>query len=352
MSSRFVVLLACIAGAVVRAQSTSTITGRVTDPSGAAVNGAAIEAVNESTNFTHRTVSSTSGNFVLELLPVGSYALSARAPGFKAFHQRGITLQVNQRASLDIALELGQVSEQITVEGDVTRVDTVSGTLRQVVDSARIQGLPLNGRNVLQLQLLLPGVVAAGTAEHVGGLPGYAVNGGIAASNNYFLDGGEFIDPYFNAPQFFPNPDALSGVYDPDQRVERGIRPQPQRGDRSRNTLGNELLPRGRLRVLPQHTPECPEFLRGQRLSVSPESVRRVSGRAGGSQQAVLFRLVGIVQAVRVAWSFDDYCSERPGAARRLWRAPTSLDRSHDTTAVPRQRYSSEPAQFRFPAVP
>jgi outer membrane receptor protein involved in Fe transport len=193
----------------VRAQSTSTITGRVTDPSGAAVIGAAIEAVNESTNFTHRTVSSTSGNFVLELLPVGSYALSARAPGFKAFHQRGITLQVNQRATLDIALELGQVSEQITVEGDVTRVDTVSGTLRQVVDSARIQGLPLNGRNVLQLQLLLPGVVAAGTAEHVGGLPGYAVNGGIAASNNYFLDGGEFIDPYFNAPQFFPNPDAL-----------------------------------------------------------------------------------------------------------------------------------------------
>ena len=200
-------LLACLPAAW--PQATATINGRVLDPSGAVLAGAAIEAANEATGFVRRTESNASGLFVLEALPVGQYGLSAQAQGFKVFQQRGITLQVNQRASLDIVLELGAVSEQVSVEANVTKVDTVSGTLREVVDTQRIEGLPLNGRNPLQLQALLPGVVGAGTVEHVGGLGGYSVNGGIAGSNNYFLDGGSFIDVYFNAPQYFPNPDAL-----------------------------------------------------------------------------------------------------------------------------------------------
>lgn len=194
---------------LLRAQATATISGSLVDPSGAAVAGAAIEAVQEDTGYLRRTESNAAGLFVLEALPVGPYTVTVKALGFKVFTQRGITLQVNQRAALNIQLEIGPVQETITVEANVTRVDTVSGTLREVVDQQRIESLPLNGRNVLQLQALLPGVVPAGTVEHVGGLGGYAVNGGITASNNYFLDGGSFIDPYFNAPQFFPNPDAL-----------------------------------------------------------------------------------------------------------------------------------------------
>lgn len=207
MRSMMLFMLLCCNAAF--AQSTASISGRVLDPSGAAVQGATVKAVNEDTRFSRSTVAGTAGDFVLELLPVGSYSISVEAAGFKTYLQRGITLQVNQRASLEVVLEVGSVSDRVTVEANVTRVDTVSGTLREVVDQERIVELPLNGRNVLQLQALLPGVVAAGTVEHVGGLGGYAINGGIAASNNYFLDGGEFIDPYFNAPQYFPNPDAL-----------------------------------------------------------------------------------------------------------------------------------------------
>ncbi|MEW5974270.1 MAG: carboxypeptidase regulatory-like domain-containing protein [Acidobacteriota bacterium] len=190
-------------------QATATINGRIVDPSGSAIAGASIEAVNDATKFTRRTESNLSGLFVLEALPVGQYTVIARVPGFKVFIQQGITLQVNQRAALDITVELGSVSEEVKVEANVTNVDTVSGTLREVVDTRRIEGLPLNGRNPLQLQALLPGVVSGGSVEHVGGLPGYSINGGISTSNNYFLDGGSFIDPYFNAPQYFPNPDAL-----------------------------------------------------------------------------------------------------------------------------------------------
>lgn len=202
--------LLCISNATVLfAQATATISGRIIDPSGATIAGVAVEASNESTNFKRSTTSNDAGLFVLEALPVGDYSVTARASGFRTYSRTGITLQVNQRAALDITMQLGALSEQVLVEANVTQVDTVSGTLREVVDTQRIEALPLNGRNPLQLQSLLPGVVSAGTVEHVGGLGGYAVNGGIAGSNNYFLDGGSFVDPYFNAPQYFPNPDAL-----------------------------------------------------------------------------------------------------------------------------------------------
>lgn len=131
------------------AQSTASISGRVLDPSGAAVQGATVKAVNEDTRFSRSTVAGTAGDFVLELLPVGSYSISVEAAGFKTYLQRGITLQVNQRASLEVVLEVGSVSDRVTVEANVTRVDTVSGTLREVVDQERIVELPLNGRNVL-----------------------------------------------------------------------------------------------------------------------------------------------------------------------------------------------------------
>ncbi|HYO84494.1 MAG TPA: TonB-dependent receptor, partial [Bryobacteraceae bacterium] len=201
------VLVLC--AAMLRGQSTATISGRVVDPSGATVAGATVEASNPATNFRRNTVTNAAGLYVLESLPVGEYSITARSAGFRTYSQTGVTLQVNQRASIDITLELGAVTDQVQVQANVPQVDTVSGTLREVVDTQRIEGLPLNGRNPLQLQALLPGVVSAGSVEHVGGLGGYAVNGGIAGSNNYYLDGGSFVDPYFNAPQYFPNPDAL-----------------------------------------------------------------------------------------------------------------------------------------------
>src|SRR5689334_2544480 len=111
------------------AQSTATINGRIIDPSGAIVAGVTVEAANQATNFRRATVSNAAGLFVLEALPVGDYSVTARASGFRTYSQTGITLQVNQRASIEIALELGAVADQVQVQANVTQVDTVSGTL-------------------------------------------------------------------------------------------------------------------------------------------------------------------------------------------------------------------------------
>jgi outer membrane receptor protein involved in Fe transport len=101
------------------------------------------------------------------------------------------------------------VSEEVTVTGVAPLVESTSGVIRETVDRVRVSELPLNGRNVLQLQVLIPGSVSGGSLDQGAGTPGYAVNGGIAGSNMYSLDGGEYQDAYFNAPLPFPNPDAI-----------------------------------------------------------------------------------------------------------------------------------------------
>lgn len=191
------------------AQSTASITGRVTDPSGAAVPGAQVSAHSVATGLTRKTTSNSIGLYTLGSLPVGTYILKGESEGFKQKVQTGITLQVNETATLNLSLEVGSTTDTVTVEEAMTKVDTESGTLREVVDSTRITELPLNGRNALQLQALLPGVVQGSGPEQFGGTPGYQINGSTSVSNNYILDGGGFIDPYFNAPQSLPNPDAL-----------------------------------------------------------------------------------------------------------------------------------------------
>jgi len=96
-----------------------------------------------------------------------------------------------------------------TVTSAASPIETTSGVIRETIDRVRVSELPLNGRNVLQLQLLVPGVVSAGSLDQGAGTPGFAVNGGISSSNMYSLDGAEYQDAYFNAPLPFPNPDAL-----------------------------------------------------------------------------------------------------------------------------------------------
>src|ERR1041385_1566857 len=92
----------------------------------------------------------------------------ATAQGFKSFAQSGITVQIGHAITLNVSMEIGAISESVTVAGEAALVNTQSSTVQHTVDSARITELPLNGRNVLQLQALLPGVVANGTSDQFG----------------------------------------------------------------------------------------------------------------------------------------------------------------------------------------
>jgi hypothetical protein len=190
------------------AQGSVTIYGSVTDASGAVVPGAAITATNTQTAFERVTESDANGNYAISQLPVGVYTVKAELARFKTFLQEGIQVQVDENRRVNVVMELGELTEKVTVAGATAQVDTRTGTLREVVDSQRIVELPLNGRNPLQLQLLVAGAggrAAQGQAQN----ESVSINGSRTNSNNYALDGADNHDPYFNTPAVFPSPDAL-----------------------------------------------------------------------------------------------------------------------------------------------
>ena len=189
---------------------TGTITISVKDATGSIVPGANVVLRNEATGIEIRSgVTNEQGNFNAVLIPSGSYLAHVEMKGFKSYQQSAIYLQVNQQISVHVALQVGELTEQVTVTSAAPLVESTSGVIRETIDRVRVSELPLNGRNVLQLQVLVPGSVSSGSLDQGAGTPGYAINGGIGGSNMYSLDGGEYQDAYFNAPLPFPNPDAI-----------------------------------------------------------------------------------------------------------------------------------------------
>src|SRR5437867_1196436 len=147
---------------LVAQQGRGTISGTVTDSTGATVPGAAITIVNTATNGAFPTVSNETGFYTVPALPVGPYTVTAEKQGFKKEVRTGLTLQVDQHAQIDFKLELGATAESIEVTGEAVLVETGSATIGKVVENRRINDLPLNGRNVLALVLLTPGVKSQG----------------------------------------------------------------------------------------------------------------------------------------------------------------------------------------------
>ena len=211
----FVALALLLLAALCHAQNvTGTISGIVHDPSGAVVPGVKLTATNAGTSAKFQSTSDATGTYTIRTLPVGVYDLTAEQNGFKKYETKGIRLQVNEVARMDVTLAVGSVGETVTVSGQAVTVDTATATLKAVVDQRRIESLPLNGRNPTQLMQLVVGVVrdtrtdvTSGTT-YPGTLP-VSVNGNRANSTNYVLDGAQNNDHYSNAPNPMPNPDAL-----------------------------------------------------------------------------------------------------------------------------------------------
>lgn len=170
------------------------ISGLVTDPSGAAITGAAVVVTDIDRNVTLRSASNESGFYLISPLPPGRYTIRAEKAGFRAYVVESIPIATQQKAELNIALQVGSVSESVTVTGGAQLVDTTSATLSGVVENKRIIDLPLNGRNVYSLAWATAGVFpqrpAAGSANegfHSIGI--FTVNGGRDSSNAILMDG-------------------------------------------------------------------------------------------------------------------------------------------------------------------
>ncbi len=156
-TARFALLAWLGTGALTAQNVTGSIAGVCSDPSGAVIPGITVVAVNEGTGERFESSTDSAGQYVIRALPIGFYRLSAEAQGFKRFETRGIRVQVNEVARVDITLELGSPVETVTVTSQVVTVDTTTGILKTVVDQKRIEELPLNGRNPLQLVRLVAG---------------------------------------------------------------------------------------------------------------------------------------------------------------------------------------------------
>ena len=226
MRRRFPLLLAiALAAGLAWAQGTATIFGTVSDSTGGVVPGARVIVRNMQTGLERETRSNEAGSYVAAQLPVGVYTVTAEAAGFKSGIQEGIRVQVDENRRVDFRLEVGALSESITVEAAIAQVETREGTLKEVVDAERIVELPLNGRNAIELQYLVAGVgrrTDRGQQQN----PSVSINGSRSNANNYTLDGGDNHDPYFNSPAAFPNPDALQ---------EFSIQTNAYSADRGRN---------------------------------------------------------------------------------------------------------------------
>src|SRR5437588_3712732 len=160
---------------------TSNITGIVRDVNGAVVPGASVTAKNEATGVSSTQTTTDSGLFAFSSLPVGKYTISVEKQGFKTLQKTGNVLEVGTPLAVDLALEIGQVSETVTVTGRQEQLQNSSATIGNVVEQKAIETLPLNGRNPLTLLLLEPGVTqrssgAAGSGVHVNGARDRAYN--------------------------------------------------------------------------------------------------------------------------------------------------------------------------------
>src|SRR6478736_5556058 len=175
-------------------QITANIRGTISDPSGAVVQNATVTARQVETGLTRTSTSDSAGSFLILELPVGHYQLEVTAKGFRKYLQEGISLNVNETASVPIHLAVGPEGEKVQVEADAELIQPTVTSLGQAVLEQEIVDLPLNGRNFSQLGTLQPGVMplTAGLAEAGGSLRAgqpYAVNGQRPESNNFLIDG-------------------------------------------------------------------------------------------------------------------------------------------------------------------
>jgi Carboxypeptidase regulatory-like domain len=181
------------------------IQGTVTDPSGAAAPGVKVVATNVGTGITYEATSGADGDYHILNLPVGTYTVKASGPGFRTVTSTAISLSVDQIYTWNIKMELGQISETVTVETSNVQVETVNTQLGTVVSGSTIVDMPLNGRNWTQLQQLQPGVMSS--SDRFGT---YSTNGSQTQQNSFLINGQDSNDLPLNTPLIIPSPDAIA----------------------------------------------------------------------------------------------------------------------------------------------
>jgi hypothetical protein len=195
------------------AAQVATLTGRVTDPSGAVVPQATVTARSVDTGISTTTETTSEGYYTLPSLPPGRYEVTIAKPGFVAVRQTGLELTVQQIARLDVALRLGAVAEAIEVQAQTPLLESESSTMGQVIGNRQVTELPLLGRNTYALAMLVPGVRNSAGVNNLVidqiSTVAYSINGQRSTANEFLLDGAPNSAPAQNQPVVNANPDMV-----------------------------------------------------------------------------------------------------------------------------------------------
>src|SRR6266536_3930716 len=196
-------------------QDTASLTGTVTDATGAVITDAQVSVTNLGHGVHRVTVTNTAGEYLVPGLPPAPYDLTITAAGFRKYEAKSIVLRVAQKARADAILPVGMATDKITVSGeDVAQVETQSSELAGTVTGTEITQLQLNGRDFTQLITLVPGLSNQNVEDQGIGSPlGFSINGGRLEYNNWELDGGDILDNGSNTSlNVTPSIDAISEV--------------------------------------------------------------------------------------------------------------------------------------------
>ena len=211
------IFLAAVFQGRVWAQATAQIHGTVTDSSGAVIAEAQVTSTNTATGVTRTVTTGATGAYVLTNLQPGNYTITVTKEGFSKFVQSGIVLNVAANPEVPVVMKVGNVAQEVTVTANAQMVETQTEGFSNVMESKRIEDLPLNGRNTVDLVQLAGAAVTTGPAGNAstrsfqgseGGV-GYSIAGGLTGGTNYLLDGAWNNNPFDNLNMPLPFPDAL-----------------------------------------------------------------------------------------------------------------------------------------------
>jgi hypothetical protein len=210
--------LTVVAAAPAAAQAvTGTLLGTVTDSTGAVVTNAKVTVLNEGTGLTREIKTDANGEYTAPQIPTGHYTVMVEMEGFKTAALSGIQVGVDQRVKIDVPLEVGALTETVTIEATTPLIQAASSELGTTVTDEQIKALPLNGRNFVNLTRTIPGVLRGIPGANIDGAgslawrasASFSANGQRPRDNNFMLDGVDNNETWLQTVVIFPTPDAL-----------------------------------------------------------------------------------------------------------------------------------------------
>jgi hypothetical protein len=213
-----IVVLSLFGTQIARADINGTISGIVTDPSGAVMSGVQVAALNTDTGVEHTVQTNSAGFYSFPALPVGKYDIVVRQSGFSEFRQTGLTIDANSAVRVDVKLQVGATKQSITVSSAAVQVETTSTQMGEVITSSSMTSMPLNGRSYTDLLALQPGVIPRSTGEYGSGFspsgdlnPGnLSVSGQRESANGFMVNGGNVEEGGNMGTAIIPNLDSIA----------------------------------------------------------------------------------------------------------------------------------------------